>query len=81
MNSFYHLGSEKALQTWICGLTGWTNAALGGAALQMVIIVTLPMFYNWVQAGDDSVPEELREGSEEATSGRGEAKSEIQDEV
>ena len=43
----------------------------------MVIIVTLPMFYNWVQAGDDSVPEELREGSEEATSGRGEAKSEI----
>ena len=80
MTSFSRLGSERALQSWICGLTGWTNGALGGAALQMVIIVTLPMFYDWVQAGEDSVPEELREYSDKATR-RGDAKSDFHDEV
>ena len=63
MTSFSHLGSEKVLQSWICGLVGFEKCALAGAGLQLIIILVLPKFYDWVQEGDGSVPEEIREVS------------------
>ena len=79
MISFYRLGGERALQSWICGMTGWNHCAVGGSVLQMVTIVTLPKFYDWVQAGDDSVPEELRDVTEATKSEKGRSNFDVHD--
>lgn len=64
MASFANLGIQLALQTWICGLFGWKLCALIGAGIQFIVILLLPRFYDWVQAGDSEVPEEIREDPE-----------------
>jgi hypothetical protein len=52
MASFANFGMQLTVQTWICGKLGWKLCALVGTGIQMGIVIFLPRFYDWVQAGD-----------------------------
>lgn len=59
MASFSNFGRQTSIHTWICGKLGWKNCAIFGLSLQVVILLFIPRFYNWVQEGNSSVPKEI----------------------
>lgn len=52
MASFANLGMQTSAQTWLSGKFGWRLCALIGTGIQIVILLAMPKFYDWVQAGD-----------------------------
>jgi len=57
--SFSNFGRQLSIHTWLCGIFTWKTCALVGLGIQLVLIVFMPWFYAWVQAGDSKVPEEI----------------------
>ena len=64
MASFSNLGMQTSVQTWLSGIYGWKLCALIGTGIQLIIVISMPKFYDWVYAGDSEVPEEIREDPE-----------------
>lgn len=56
MASFSNLGMQTSVQTYLSGKYGWKLWALIGEGIQIIIVVSLPKLYDWVQAGDSEVP-------------------------
>ena len=59
MASFSNFGRQHSIHTWLCGIFTWKTCAMLGLALQLLLIILLPWFYNWVQAADSTVPKEI----------------------
>jgi hypothetical protein len=59
MASFSNFGRQTSIHTWLCGKFTWQTLSLIGLGLQLLLIISLPWFYGWVQDGHSEVPKEI----------------------